>query len=125
VIGLLELSSQDGDVVLNLEPVQLEQLDVTVEEGDLGVQLPELPQQLALTGSLVVDGGGLDLRVPESMLLTLSLASGSGEPAYQYDRDRYDLLRDGTLKRRNTEAFQIGLVVSVDGGAPLVVTDVG
>jgi hypothetical protein len=76
-----------------------------------------------MQGRLMVGGGDLELFVPEGMALDVKLEPGSGEPEYVYDSFRYDLLRDGELKRRNVEAFQYVLDVWLRDGARLVVTD--
>jgi hypothetical protein len=119
VIDVLDLSNHHGDVAADLQPLQVEQIDVSVDSGNLTVHLPA---QDVLQGRLKTGDGSLELFVPQSMALVLK-AQGSGEPDYRYDTFRYDLLRDGTLKRRNTEAFQISLDVWVKSGAPLTVTD--
>jgi hypothetical protein len=121
VIDVLDLSSQHGDVTADLQPLRVGQIVLTVGSGNLTLHLPT---QDVLQGKLKTGDGGMELFVPESMALVCAKAPGSGEPTYQYDTFRYDLLRDGTLKRRNTEAFQISLDVWLKSGAPLTVTDV-
>jgi len=119
VIDVLDLSNKHGDVTADLQPLQVEQIAVTAGSGNLTLHLPA---QDVLQGKLKTGDGGIELFVPQSMALVLK-AQGSGEPDYRYDTFRYDLLKDGTLKRRNTEAFQISLDVWLKGGAPLTVTD--
>jgi len=58
------------------------------------------------------------------MALYVKLDTGSGEPEYVYDSFRYDLLRDGELRRRNVPAFQYGLDMWLKDGARLTITDV-
>jgi hypothetical protein len=118
IVDVLDLSNHYGDMTADLQSLRVEQLTVSVDSGDLTVHLPA---QDVLQGKLKT-GGGLELFVPQSMALVLK-AQGSGEPEYRYDTFRYDLLRDGTLKLRNTEAFQISLDVWLKNGAPLTVTD--
>ncbi|HVO69100.1 MAG TPA: hypothetical protein VMT24_03580 [Aggregatilineaceae bacterium] len=118
IVDVLDLSNHHGDMTADLQPLRVEQLAVSVDNGDLTVHLPA---QDVLQGKLKT-GGGLELFVPQNMALVLK-AQGSGEPEYRYDTFRYDLLRDGTLKLRNTEAFQISLDVWLTSGAPLTVTD--
>lgn len=120
VIGLLRLDSKAGDGALDLQRLQIERLEVTLKDGSLAVTLPAGE---ALSGRLRVEGGNLELRVPPQVALTVTLAEGSGEPAYDYDDLRYDLLRDGTLKLENTDEFQVGLTVWLESGATLRVVD--
>ncbi|MBN2304740.1 MAG: hypothetical protein JXQ72_09700 [Anaerolineae bacterium] len=110
-----------GDLTLNIQPLRLERLDVHLADGDITVALPA---QDVLTGIIEARSGDLDLQVPRALALTLSLEDGSGEPSYEYDSFRYDLLRNGTLKLKNVDAFQIGLTVWLKGGARLRVVDV-
>lgn len=119
-IALLRLESSSGDGALDLQPLQIQRLEATLSDGSLVVTLPVGE---ALNGRLEVRGGDLELRVPRGVPLTLSLAEGSGEPAYVYDDLRYDLLRDGTLKLENATEFQIGLTVWLESGATLRVVD--
>lgn len=120
VIGLLRLDSKAGDGALDLQTLQIERLEVTLKDGSLAVTLPAGE---VLSGRLRVEGGDLELRVPPQVALTITLAEGSGEPAYDYNDLRYDLLRDGTLKLENTDEFQVGLTVWLDSGATLRVID--
>lgn len=120
VIGLLRLDSKAGDGALDLQTLQIERLEVTLKDGTLTVTLPAGE---VLSGRLRVEGGDLELRVPPQVALTITLAEGSGEPAYDYNDLRYDLLRDGTLKLENTDEFQVGLTVWLDSGATLRVID--
>ncbi|MBN1201156.1 MAG: DUF4097 family beta strand repeat protein [Anaerolineae bacterium] len=114
------LTVGDGDVTVDMQPLQVEQVEMALDSGNLSI---ELPAEAVLTGTLEAHDGGIELSVPEDMALTLNLAQGSGEPAYEYDSFLYDLLRNGTLKRKNTDAFQIGLTVWLKDGAPLVIND--
>lgn len=117
----LSLANEQGDVVLNLRPVPVENLEVAVDGGSLTLDLPD---QRALLGDLRVTDGGLSVNVPLAVALTLNRGSNSGTPTYSYDTDRYDLLANGELKRQNTVEFNVGLTVTMKGGAPLVVSDV-
>ena len=119
-IPLLRLESEAGDGTLDLLALQIQRLEATLSDGSLVVTLPSGE---ALNGRLEVRGGDLELRVPRGVPLTLSLAEGSGEPSYDYDDLRYDLLRDGTLKLENATEFQIGLTVWLESGATLRVID--
>lgn len=120
VISLLRLDSKAGDGALDLQRLQIERLEVALKDGSLTVTLPAGE---VLSGRLRVEGGDLELRVPPAVALTVTLAEGSGEPAYDYDDLRYDLLRDGTLKLENTDEFQVGLTVWLERGATLRVVD--
>ena len=118
VIDMFNLQSQHGDVTADLQPLQVEQIAWTVGSGNLKLHLPA---QDVLQGKLKTGDGGVELLVPQSMALVLN---AHGDPDYYtYDKLRYDLLADGTLKRTNTQAFQISLDVELKRGAPLTVTD--
>ena len=106
----------------HMSPVQVQQIDVSVVEGDVDVVLPG---QDTLQGKLTARDGAMRLTVPEQMALIVGLQPGSGTPSYEYDRLRYDVLLDGQLKRSNTEAFQISLDVWLKNGAALTVIDQG
>ncbi|WP_119073064.1 LiaI-LiaF-like domain-containing protein [Aggregatilinea lenta] len=117
----LTVGGDAGDVSANLRPLRIGQLNLAVGEGDLEVTLPS---DAVMTGVLRTGDGDLILNVPQNVALTLSLGEGSGQPTYEYDVARYDLLINGTLKLKNTDAFQVGLTVSLPGGAHLIVNDV-
>ncbi len=119
-INSLRVRGDSGDVSADLSALRVERLELATDSGDAVVRLPTRD---VLQGRLTVRGGDLELFVPEGMALDVKLEPGSGEPEYVYDSFRYDLLRDGELKRRNVEAFQYVLDVWLRGGAKLVVTD--
>jgi hypothetical protein len=114
------LTGEQGDVSFNMQPLQIQQVDLAVDGGDLALDLPATE---VLNGELETGDGAIILQVPQEVALTVSLGGDSGDPEYEYDTLRYDLLRNGTLKRKNVDAFQVGLTISVDDGASLVVTD--
>jgi hypothetical protein len=118
VIDVFDVSNQHGDVTADLQPLQVERIDLRVGSGNLTLHLPA---QDVLQGKLKTGDGGIELFVPQNMALVLK---AHGDPDYYtYDKLRYDLLADGTLKRTNTQAFQISLDVELKRGAPLTVTD--
>jgi hypothetical protein len=119
-IEAFSLTSEWGDVAFDMQPLPIQRVTLAVDEGDLTLDLPE---NEVLTGQAATGQGDIILSVPPDVALTVSLDSGSGDPDYEYDSFRYDLLRNGTLKLKNTEAFQVGLTVSVDDGSSLVVID--
>ncbi|NDJ75012.1 MAG: hypothetical protein GYB65_02025 [Chloroflexi bacterium] len=103
-----------------LRAMQIGSVAMSVGNGDLVFRLPDrFGPEDSLTGTLQVNGGGITLDVPADVALNVSLAD-SGEPRYEYP-DEYELLFDGTLKRKNTDRFRVSFTVTVDGGAPLVV----
>ena len=117
----LTVGGDAGDITANLRTLRIGQLNIAVGEGDLDVSLP---MDAVMTGVLRTGGGDITLNVPQNVALTLSLGQGSGQPTYEYDVTRYDLLINGTLKLKNTDAFQVGLTVTLPGGAHLIVNDV-
>lgn len=119
-IEQFQLSGEDGDVTFDMRPLPVQRVILVVDKGDFSLTLPE---NEALNGELKTGKGGIDLNVPLDIDMIVSLSSSSGVPAYEFDETRYDLLHNGTLKRENREDFQVGLVVSVKDGAPLVVSD--
>lgn len=114
VIELFSLTSTRGDVTADLQPLHVEQLDLSVDEGDFSIHLPGLD---VLQGKLKTGDGRVQLFVPPTMALILQMHGGSTP---QYDALRYDLLEGGKLKRVNTQAFQISLDI---WGSSLTVTD--
>jgi hypothetical protein len=123
VVSLQELTvgGDAGNISANLRPLRIGQLNLAVGEGDLDVSLPS---DAVMTGVIRTGDGSITLNVPQNVALTLSLGEGSGQPTYEYDVTRYDLLINGTLKLKNTDAFQIGLTVSLPNGAHLIINDV-
>ncbi|MBN1680422.1 MAG: DUF4097 family beta strand repeat protein [Anaerolineae bacterium] len=119
-IEQLTISGEHGDADVDIRPLQIDQVTVSVDSGNLALVLPD---NEVLTGVLEMGDGGIKLSVPRDVALTLSLAQNSGEPSYEYDTFRYDVLRNGTLKVKNTDTFQVGLTVSLDDGASLIVQD--
>lgn len=110
-----------GDVTADLQALQLERVEITLAGGDIALILPH--QDMAITGALKTAGGNIELDVPTDVPVTLNPARGTGEPAYEYNLLRYDLLRDGTLKEKNAQAFQISLDYWLKDGAGLIVRD--
>lgn len=119
-ISTLSVQGDSGAVNADLTALRVERFELATDAGDAVVRLPTRD---VMQGRLMVRGGDLQLFVPEGMALDVKLEPGSGEPEYVYDSFRYDLLRDGELKRRNVEAFQYVLDVWLRDGARLVVTD--
>lgn len=120
IIEVLDAHSGEGDVNLDLGPVILRQITLTVQAGDVRLSLPALD---TLQGELRTGSGDMVLEVPAGRALDVKLAPGSGDPNYQYDEDRYDVLRNGELKPTNATEFQYALDVWLKGGATLVITD--
>lgn len=119
-VEVLQVAGDSGDLAADLAQMRVAQLALTAGEGDVTVQLPTLD---VMQGRIAARSGGIELIVPEGMALDVKLEAGSGEPAYVYDSFRYDLLRDGELRRRNVAAFQYVLDVWLKDGAELTVTD--
>jgi hypothetical protein len=120
IIEPFELTGASGDVAVDLSPIYMRRLVVAVDEGDILLYLPRVD---VLQGNLETGDGGLALFVPPGTALDVKRAPGSGQPRYQYDQFRYDLLIDGELKPANTTAFQYVLDVSLKDGALLTITD--
>ena len=118
VIEAFSLSAAEGTMVADLRPLRVEQLDLALDDGDLTLSLPG---QDTLVGNVRLGSGDLLLNVPREMALTLK---ANGNPNYDFDRDRYDLLVDGPLKLRNVASFQISLDVWIKNGALLKIVDV-
>jgi hypothetical protein len=119
-VQLLTLDATRGDVLLDLQPLQVNRIEIAVDHGDLVLTLPG---QDVLTGKLRSEEGGIELRVPSAMALAVGLESGSGTPRYEYDRLNYVVLLEGDLQRKNADPFQISLDVWLKDGAPLTVVD--
>lgn len=119
-VSVLSVRGDQGDVQADLNQLRVERLELAVDKGDVTLRLPTRD---VMQGRLVIRQGDLQLYVPEGMALNVKLEPGSGEPNYEYDSFRYDLLRDGELKRHNVPAFQYVLNVWLKKGARLVVID--
>jgi hypothetical protein len=119
-VEVLQVAGDSGDLAADLAQMRVAQLALTAGEGDVTVQLPTLD---VMQGRITARSGGIELIVPEGMALDVKLEAGSGEPVYVYDSFRYDLLRDGELRRRNVAAFQYVLDVWLKDGAELTITD--
>jgi hypothetical protein len=113
------VSSTSGQWDVDLLTLRVDRIEYSAGEGNLRVVLPA---QDTLTGELRIDEGDLELSVAETRALELK-AQGGREPRYEYDTFRYDLLRDGPLKRKNVDAFDIILDVYMRGDAKLTVID--
>ncbi len=119
VVERFELDGKGGDVTIDLQPIHMEQIAVSVGSGDLTVHLPQVD---VLQGQLRTDDGGIELLVPKGMALILKVQDGR-DPDFRYDTFQYDLLRDGTLKHKSGEPYQYSLDIWVKNGAPLTITD--
>ncbi len=118
-VELFDLSLASGGVALNLESLNVSQLMLAVNEGD--VQLA-LPQDDVLAGDLRVNSGDVEVLVPAAN--TLNIKAQGGSPNFVFDRDRYDLLVGGELKNKGANAFNYSLDVWMRGSATLTITDV-
>ncbi|MCL4236925.1 MAG: hypothetical protein KJ047_01640 [Anaerolineae bacterium] len=120
VMDVLQMAGDSGDVTADLTGLRVAQLAVDFGAGDVTVRLPTLD---VMQGRVATRDGDIELVVPAEMALDVKLDADSGEPAYVYDSFRYDLLRDGELRRRNVPAFQYVLDVWLKDGAQLTITD--
>jgi hypothetical protein len=120
VVEVLAIAGDSGDVTADLRQLRVASFALTLGEGDVVLRLPTLD---VMQGRVVARNGSIELVVPGGMALDVKLEAGSGEPEYIYDGFRYDLLRDGELRRRNVAAFQYVLDVWLKGGARLTITD--
>ena len=118
-IERLGLEGNRGDVTVDLQPIHIEQIAISIEGGDLAVSLPAVD---VLQGQVRTDDGGIELLVPEDMALILKVQDGRN-PDFRYDTFQYDLLRDGTLKHKSGEPYQYSLDVWIKNGKPLTITD--
>jgi hypothetical protein len=121
-IEQLDLTVNEGDVTVDMQPLQMGRFELVANDGKLTL---DLPAQLASSDSLVkVHGGGIELTIPEEMALWVNPAPGTGKPNYDYDVLRYFVVADGTLRPENTENFpEMNLSVSVKGGTRVTVND--
>lgn len=120
VMDVLQMAGDSGDVTADLTGLRVAQLAVDFGAGDVTVRLPTLD---VMQGRVATRDGDIELVVPAEMALDVKLDADSGEPAYVYDSFRYDLLRDGELRRRNVPAFQYVLDVWLKDGAQFTITD--
>ncbi len=119
-VEVLQMAGDSGDVTADLTRLRVAQFALDLDAGDVTLRLPTLD---VMQGQVATRDGDIELVVPEEMALDVKLDAGSGEPEYVYDSFRYDLLRDGELRRRNVPAFQYVLDVWLKDGAQLTITD--
>lgn len=120
-IELFDLQSGRGDIQADFAVLTVQRLQLSAKHGNVTVNLPAGTE---LQGGLIKsEDGQLTVNVPSGMVLTLSLAGGSGRPNYDYDTIRYDELSDGTLKPEVREGFQVALNLFVKSGARVQVNN--
>ena len=119
-VEALQMAGDSGDVTADLTQLRVAQLVLDLDAGNVTVRLPTLD---VMQGRVATRDGDIELAVPAEMALDVKLGASSGEPEYVYDSFRYDLLRDGELRRRNVPAFQFVLDVWLKDGAQLTITD--
>ncbi|MCZ7539790.1 MAG: DUF4097 family beta strand repeat-containing protein [Anaerolineae bacterium] len=119
-VEVLQMAGDSGDVTADLTQLRVAQLVLDLDAGNVTVRLPTLD---VMQGRVATRDGDIELAVPAEMALDVKLGASSGEPEYVYDSFRYDLLRDGELRRRNVPAFQFVLDVWLKDGAQLTITD--
>ncbi len=120
-IDLFDLQSGTGYIQADFQALTLQSLQLSTQHGDVAVNLPAGTELQG--GLLKAEDGRLTVNVPPGMVLTLSLAGGSGRPNYDYDTIRYDELSDGTLKPEVREGFQVALNLFVKSGARVQVNN--
>jgi len=119
-VEVLQMVGDSGDVTADLTQLRVAQFALDLDAGNVTVRLPTLD---VMQGRVATRDGDIELAVPAEMALDVKLGASSGEPEYVYDSFRYDLLRDGELRRRNVPAFQFVLDVWLKDGAQLTITD--
>ena len=103
----VEFSGRDGDVVLNMNGLELERMNVFVTRGDVIATLPQYQPVLSdadgSQGTLTTREGDLVLLIPPPVAARLELnREGSGiEP--QYDPNVYNYLVGDVLEARAIE----------------------
>jgi hypothetical protein len=114
-IDTLTVRGGQGDLTLNLQTAPLRTIDARIGSGALIVNLPALPPQSALAGSLRTDGGDLTLNVPPG--LTLKLSVESGRPVF--DPANYLALQGGIVQSAGVRDFQAVLSAASSGSVNL------
>ena len=118
----LEFIGRDGDVVLNMDGLQVERLNVFVSRGDVVVTLPEyqpvLSDEGGSHGSVTTRDGDLAIFVPPQVAARLELnREGSGiDPTY--DANIYNYLVGDVLEARaiDTASVVVGYTLTVPRG---------
>jgi hypothetical protein len=109
----VEFAGTDGDVLLNMDGLDLERLNVLVRRGDVVVTLPEYQPVLSgegnLQGTLTTRDGDMAIFVPPAVAARFELnREGSGiEP--QYDANIYNYLVGDVLEARTIDDADIAL----------------
>jgi hypothetical protein len=118
----LDFRGRDGDVVLNMDGLELERLNVFVSRGDVVVTLPEyqpvLSDEGGSHGNVTTRDGDLAIFVPPQVAARLELnREGSGiEPTY--DANIYNYLVGDVLEARaiDTASVVVGYSLTVPRG---------
>lgn len=118
----VEVTGRDGDIILNMDGLELERLNVFVSRGDVVITLPEyqpvLSDEGGLHGSVTTRDGDLAIFVPQPVAARLELnREGSGiEPTY--DANIYNYLVGDVLEARaiDTANVVVGYTLTVPRG---------
>jgi hypothetical protein len=100
----VQLVGQSGDVVLNMNGLNLERINADLARGDLVATLPSytplLTERGELLGTLDTQNGTLTLLVPSDVAARLELNRGGGTIEPQYDPTIYNYLVGDVLESR-------------------------
>jgi hypothetical protein len=109
----VELIGRDGDVLLNMDGLELERLNVFVTRGDMVVTLPAYQPVLSgegnSDGTLTTRDGDLTILVPQQVAARLELNRESSGIEPQYNANVYNYLVGDVLEAREIDTG--GIVV--------------
>jgi hypothetical protein len=111
-IDELAIRGGEGDLRINATSANLKNLNIRLQKGNIAVELPALPAQAALGGTLKTDSGDMSITIPAG--LTVRFAIESGRPAF--DQSNYLLLSTGELRSATGgRDFQAVLTLGASG----------
>lgn len=118
----LAFRAADGDVVFNLNELQLERIGLEVETGNVLVTLPDYAPQAADIendpGTITTLNGALLLRVPETIDALLELERGGSGIDPIFDEAIYRFLQGDFLEDRDYEdsTRRVSLILTAPRG---------
>lgn len=107
----LAIRAQTGNLTLDATGISLQKIDISLQNGDITIALPQLAANAALGGGVHTGSGNLTFRVPTGLTVQLTLTGGRPD----YDASSYLLLAGNVLQTAGTKDFQVALTAGASG----------